>query len=971
MKRKVFLLASFAFLFFIMNARTQDRPSTTVRATVTARISWADAVAYDKTHPAPPQKAKTPNKLKRYYEFPVDPDKIIYREKEGERSLDASFSKDPSPLPEVDFMALGDNNNSIPPDVHGAAGPEHLMVTLNTETRIMDKAGNPLSAINTGSFWFPLPGAGDSFDPKVLYDPYENRWIFVMPSSSNVVSSTLFIAVSETSDPTGDWLLYAFDTDPLNTHWFDYPSYGFNKKWIVVSGNMFGEGFYNILMVFDKHELYEGSTNAGYSRYEVHDAFTIVPAITYDADAEDLYMVSTASGNTGGYGYINLFRISGMVGSEVLENLGLVGIPYPWESWVGNNGNFSPQLGSDEKINSGDGRMQDVIYRNGKIWATHHVFLPIEDPERSAIQWWELGTDGTILQRGRVDDETGTYHFTFPCIAVNGQEDVMIGYCSFSAQQYASSSYSFRYAGDPPDVLRDRYQFKDGLAPYFKNFGSERNRWGDFTATTVDPVNDLDFWTIQEYAELPDASYDRWGTWWAKINVDAVPQAHFSSNITTVPVNSGVNFTDETKYEPSSWQWIFEGGQPATSTEQHPGNIVYSQAGKYDVTLIATNYLGSDTLVMTDYIEASTTILPEVSFTVGDTLPCTGEAVALHDESVYNPIAWQWVFDPDDITFLNGTSAGSQHPEVSFNSPAAYTVSLTATNNNGSASLTKDSLVSAGGLTLPYSEDFEVESLKSRSWLVDNPDDKITWDIAEVSGNSPGNRAAWVNIKEYNVFGARDMLISPLFSLSGHQQAFLEFEYAYAQRYAQYTDSLIVSLSPDCGASWIRLLSLGEDGTGIFATHAATTNQFIPQTAEDWCGDTAGPSCHMLDLSPWSGASNLRVRFETCNGYGNNLFVDNIGLFSTDAIPETFVSGKIALVFPNPTTGIINIRIFKPGEVRLSVYDLVGHLVYADQCSTGEANRVLQADVTGYGKGLYMLRVVAEGQSQTERVLVR
>lgn len=66
--------------------------------------------------------------------------------------------------------------------------------------------------------------------------------------------------------------------------------------------------------------------------------------------------------------------------------------------------------------------MQKVVYRNGKIWAAHHVFVPQNNPNRSVVQWWELDEDGTVLQFGRVDEPN--MHFTFPTIAVNALEEV-------------------------------------------------------------------------------------------------------------------------------------------------------------------------------------------------------------------------------------------------------------------------------------------------------------------------------------------------------------------------------------------------------------------------------------------------------------------------------------------------------------------------------------------------------------------
>jgi hypothetical protein len=60
--------------------------------------------------------------------------------------------------------------------------------------------------------------------------------------------------------------------------------------------------------------------------------------------------------------------------------------------------------------------------------------------------------------------------------------------------------------------------FKAGEATYFKTFSGSRNRWGDYSNTVVDPANDTDFWTIQEYAATPPGDgFDRWGTWWAKV----------------------------------------------------------------------------------------------------------------------------------------------------------------------------------------------------------------------------------------------------------------------------------------------------------------------------------------------------------------------------------------------------------------------------------------------------------------------
>jgi hypothetical protein len=65
--------------------------------------------------------------------------------------------------------------------------------------------------------------------------------------------------------------------------------------------------------------------------------------------------------------------------------------------------------------------------------------------------------------------------------------------------------------------MRADVVLKAGEAKYYKTYGGTRNRWGDFSYTMVDPVNDVDFWTIQEYAWTPGGGYDRWSTWWGRI----------------------------------------------------------------------------------------------------------------------------------------------------------------------------------------------------------------------------------------------------------------------------------------------------------------------------------------------------------------------------------------------------------------------------------------------------------------------
>ena len=94
----------------------------------------------------------------------------------------------------------------------------------------------------------------------------------------------------------------------------------------------------------------------------------------------------------------------------------------------------------------------------------------------------------------------------------------------------------------------------------------------------------------------------------------------------------------------TSWLWIFQGGSPSTSTEEDPDSICFYTPGQYDVTLIATNINGSDTLTLPNYI----TVYP---FSPPQTIQQNGDSL------ISNPgfVAYQWFYDGDTIPGATNT----------------------------------------------------------------------------------------------------------------------------------------------------------------------------------------------------------------------------------------------------------------------------------------------------------------------------
>ena len=92
-----------------------------------------------------------------------------------------------------------------------------------------------------------------------------------------------------------------------------------------------------------------------------------------------------------------------------------------------------------------------------------------------------------------------------------------------------------------------------------------------------------------------------------QLEADGTLAPDFNANRTNISPSESINFNDNTwgAYL-VSWEWTFEGGDPATSNEQNPRGITYSQNGTYDVTLTVTNSNGqTETITKQNYITVS------------------------------------------------------------------------------------------------------------------------------------------------------------------------------------------------------------------------------------------------------------------------------------------------------------------------------------------------------------------------------
>ncbi|MDP6794769.1 MAG: Ig-like domain-containing protein, partial [Verrucomicrobiota bacterium] len=599
----------------------------------------------------------------------------------GPRPLGGDFE----PGVRDDFLGVIDNHTAIPADTHGAVGPEHLMVALNTEIAIQTREGELLSKVGLGDFWAGF-SHGFVFDPKVVYDHLAKRWVVFTIADVSTTKSAVLIALSKTSDPTGDWDMASIrvhpEAVPENYLYADYPSVGYNKKWLAASVNLYkgtdvpGEKEFvgSRIYAFHKPDYIRGR-RAYYTQFDDPGFFTVVPATTYDPNDTNLLFITEQSTRA-----LRISALSGRVGQEhytphyartALEDI------TAWEFSIGKT-NISPQKAAAKSIFANDSRMHALAKRNGKLWAAHHVFLPegMENVDRTAIQWWNLETNATIIQRGYIQDTNAVKQYTFPSLAVNKKGDVLIGYSGFSKDTYASAYFSYRQASDPLGKMSKPALFKGGVAPYVKLRSDGRNSWGDYSAAQVDPNNDTDMWTIQMYAEtrnteqknIPDEKRDRWGTWWGfmAFQPDAPPVvSRQPANQTVMQFGSTVSLDIQVEgAAPFAYQWRFEkkdiaGATAATYTID---NYQPEHMGSYEVVIRnATGFTRSKTAVLDAVLptigapgQAKRISGASVTMTAAPTPVET--VIGIHTNVVLHvepqgtgPFAYQWSFNGEAI----------------------------------------------------------------------------------------------------------------------------------------------------------------------------------------------------------------------------------------------------------------------------------------------------------------------------------
>src|SRR5205814_1138673 len=119
-------------------------------------------------------------------------------------------------------------------------GPDHVVTCINAVLVVHDRTGHVLSNVTFEQFFASIPDAGLAFDPRCVFDPIGGRFILTATGNlGDLHKNKVLLAVTESSDATGNWHIYGVEADPVNHQLFaDGPNMGFNKKWIAIRANL-------------------------------------------------------------------------------------------------------------------------------------------------------------------------------------------------------------------------------------------------------------------------------------------------------------------------------------------------------------------------------------------------------------------------------------------------------------------------------------------------------------------------------------------------------------------------------------------------------------------------------------------------------------------------------------------------------------------------------------------------------------
>ena len=365
-------------------------------------------------------------------------------------------------------------------------------------------------------------------DPVIIYDQLADRWLLTQFTAGTAPFFEC-VALSQTSDPLGSYFRWAIATGPSGNNFPDYPKAG-----------MWPDAYYFSTREFAGWHRWAHLQASARTRWTARRLWPVIlirqwlaswlpptPAYvvgdgllpsTLDGQAtpppgSPNYFVGSQDNNAGApQDALNIYKFhydpSTPANSTFMLTNTLPTTPFNsiFAPCAGGR-NCIPQPGTTNRIDflQRQRPLFRLAYRN---FGDHESLVTNQsvsagtgpNGEVAGIRWYELRSPNSspvIFQQGTyAPGLTDGIHRWMGSIAMNSLGDIALGFSASNGTNpsvFPSLFYTARHAGDPPG------QMTLGEGSIINGTGSQTGsqRWGDYSAMVVDPVDDTTFWYIR------------------------------------------------------------------------------------------------------------------------------------------------------------------------------------------------------------------------------------------------------------------------------------------------------------------------------------------------------------------------------------------------------------------------------------------------------------------------------------------
>jgi len=321
----------------------------------------------------------------------------------------------------------------------------------------------------------------------VIYDSTFNRWVVTADAFNEAPTvQRFFIAVSTTSDPTGPYFIYNINADFFqNGNFFDFPQLGLDQNSVLITANIFSTSSFlgADMLSIAKARLYNG---LGFS-VPVFTGLqaTLAPPNVLDQNSNTFFLAAPPSGSS-----LSAYRLINSSNAFQAQLFGPSSVSVPSYNPPPN----APQPNTSILLDTSDSRFVNASTQLGNsLWQVHTIgFAGFATP-----RFYEINTDDFTVKQSNFFYASGSSSDFNASIAVNSFNQPFVTWSSTDPSQGINAQIRTSSCSATP------CDFGTGLATFtsptfLSGNGGAVQRWGDYSAVTIDPTNSASAWIVNE-----------------------------------------------------------------------------------------------------------------------------------------------------------------------------------------------------------------------------------------------------------------------------------------------------------------------------------------------------------------------------------------------------------------------------------------------------------------------------------------